>query len=234
MQSSFMEILTRMWSHFYESALTFLPNLLAALVIVVVGGVAAWVVKCVIRVALRTAKFDRYCANAGATHLLTRADIHSPPSAIAGRVVFWLLFAVFLMFAVSAMEVQAVRQLVSEFFLYLPRLFAALFILIFGFVLGNFLARAVLLATVDAGFPSPRLVSGIVRLLVAILALAMALDQLRIASSIVITAFAVSFGAVMFGLTIAFGLGGRDLARRILEERLMKKKDAPPDEFSHI
>jgi hypothetical protein len=234
MGNAFMEALLLTLRQFYEGAMRFLPNLLAALVIMAAGWIVAWILKGITRRALVMAGFDRFCADTGATQVLTRADIRACPSALAGRFVFWLGFVVFLMSGVSALGLEVINRLISEFFLYLPRTFAALLILLVGFVIGNFLSRAALLAAVNANVPSPRLTSSVVRFLIMILAFAMALEQLQIARSIVTAAFAIAFGAVMLGLAIAFGLGGRDVARRVLEQQFLEPKEEEPDEFSHI
>jgi uncharacterized membrane protein (DUF4010 family) len=130
--------------------------------------------------------------------------------------------------------VDLFQRLIEEFFLYLPRLFAALLILLFGFLLGNFFLRAALLAAVNAGISSPRVIGGTVKFLILILALAMALEQLQIARSIVTAAFAIAFGAVRLGVAIAFGLGGREVVRQVLEQRFLDKQEKEKDEFSHI
>lgn len=234
MQNSFTEALLKTLRSFYEGGMQFLPNLLAALVIVIAGGLVAWILKAIIRRALVMTRFDRFCANAGVTQALTRADIRASPSTLAGQFVFWLVFIIFLMSGISALRLEVFNRLISEFFLYLPRIFAALFILFIGFLIGNFLSRAALIAAVNANLSSPRVISGLVKFLIAILAFAMALEQLQIARNIVIAAFAIAFGAIMLGLAIAFGLGGRDVARQVLEQKFLEKEIGEPDEFSHI
>jgi hypothetical protein len=138
------------------------------------------------------------------------------------------------MAGVSALGLDVFNRLVAEFFLYLPRVFTAFVILVVGFLIGNFLSRAALLAAVNANFPSPRMSSGVVRLLIGILAFAMAMEQLQIASSIVTAAFVISFGSVMLGLALAFGLGGRGVARQALERQFSGEKKEERDEFSHL
>ncbi len=234
MDSSFTEALLTTLRRFYEQGMEFLPNLIAALVIILGGWLAAWVLKVIVRFALAVGKFDQFCSNVGATQMLTRADIRSSPSALASRFVFWLGFIVFFMSGVRALGLDVFNRLIAEFFLYLPRIFAALMILLLGFLTANFLSRAALLAAVNANVPSPRMVSGLVKFLIGILAFAMALEQLQIARGIVTSAFAIAFGAVMLGLALAFGLGGRDVARHVLEERFLEKKQEEPDQFSHI
>lgn len=234
MQSAFVETMVMTLGRFFEGAMQFLPRLLASLVILAIGGLAAWLLKIVVRRALLAARFDRLCSETGATQLLTRADVVASPSTLAGRLAFWLVFLVFLMAGVSALGLEVFNRLIAEFFLYLPRVFTAFVILLVGFLIGNFLSRAALLAAVNANLPSPRMAGNVVKVLIGILAFAMALEQLQIASSIVTAAFSISFGAVMLGLALAFGLGGRGVARQVLERQFLEEKKEDRDEFSHV
>ena len=106
----------------------------------------------------------------------------------------------------------------------MPAIFVAILILFIGLVTANFLSRAALLAAVNAGYPSPKLMSWSIRFVIWALAVSMALEQVGVARQTVIAAFSIVFGAFMFGLAIAFGLGGRELAREFLERNLGEKK----------
>jgi hypothetical protein len=77
-------------------------------------------------------------------------------------------------------------------------------------------------------------VAGGLRLLVIALSVAIALEQLGLGTAVVLTAFAIAFGALMLGLAIAFGLGGRDLARQILEQQLKGRDSRPSDTSQHL
>ena len=92
-----------------------------------------------------------------------------------------------------------------------------------------------MLAAVNANFRSPRLLSISVRVFVSIFALSMVFEVLGVAERTVMIGFGTIFGAVMFGLAIAFGLGGQDLAREFLEEKLAKgRKQQKQDELSPL
>jgi hypothetical protein len=215
----------------------FVPGLLAALLIVILGWLVAWALRAIIRRVLAVAGFDRFVEYSGVSQALSKADVRARPSDLVAVGVFWLVFLSFVMAGLSALEIRVIDQLISGFFLYLPRFFAALLILLVGFLLGNFLSRAALLAAVNTGFTSPRVVAIVVKFLVAILAFAMALEQLEIATSIVLAAFVISFGSVMLGLAIAFGVGGKDVARRVLERQFRSRpgdEDEDENHFSHI
>ncbi len=235
MDSSFWQTVLGALDAFFVGVVRFLPSLLAALLILIVGLVIGWLIKVVVRRALVVAKFDRFCDSSGVSQVLGRADIRATPSSLVATILFWLVFVSFLMAGLSALDVGVINRLISEFFLYLPRILAALAIMLVGFLLANFLSRAALLAAVNAGVPSPRAISIVVRFLITILSFAMALEQLEIAKTIVIAAFVISFGAVMLGLALAFGLGGREVARRVLERQL-KGPDEPHDKdgISHV
>lgn len=235
MEGSFWHTLLGALDAFFAGVVRFLPGLLAAVLILIIGLLVGWVIKVLVRRALMVAKFDHLCDSSGVSQVLSRADIRATPSRLAGTLVFWLIFLSFVMAGLSALNVDVINRLISEFFLYLPRILAALAILLLGFLLANFVSRAALLAAVNAAVPSPRAISLVVKFLIAILSFAMALEQLEIAKTIVIAAFVISFGAVMLGLALAFGLGGRDVARRVLERQL-KDLDEPKDKdtLSHI
>jgi hypothetical protein len=86
------------------------------------------------------------------------------------------------------------------------------------------------LAAVNAGYRSPTLLSWSVHVLVWILAGSMALEEIGIARQTVVAAFSIVFGALMLGMAIAFGLGGRHLARRFLERLLGQKEKEKHEE----
>lgn len=234
MTESLSERLAAAWDAFLGAILRFLPGLLAAVLILTLGLVVSLLVRVLVRRLLVLARFDRACEAWGLAAALARADIRKPPSALAAASMFWLVFVSFAMAGLSALEVKVVEQLVSSFFLYLPRVLSALLVLVVGFLAANFLSRAVLLSAVNAGVPGPRVVALLVRLLIVVLALAMAMEQLQIARSIVLAAFVLTFGAVMLTLSLAFGLGGREVARKVLERHLAGEKPEEPDEISHL
>ena len=90
----------------------------------------------------------------------------------------------------------------------------------------SFFSRAVLLAAVNANYPSARLLSISVRVIIMVFVLSMAMEELGIAEQTVLLAFGIAFGAIMLGLAIAFGSGGQELARRFLEKRFAHENRA--------
>ncbi len=214
---------------------SFLPNLLAMLVILLLGILLARVVRLVFVRFLAAVKFDSWSDRMGVTALLRKGDLWARPSLALGAIVFWLLIIVVLMGGLNALKITVVDQLVAQFFQYLPRAFSAVLILVIGYVLAGFVSRAALIAAVNNGFHYARMLAEAIRLLLTVLVLAMVLEQLQVAPGIVLAAFSIIFGGIVAALAIAFGVGGIDAARRMIErESVEKSAKGAKDDIEHI
>ena len=235
MTQGVLEAIERAGLNFVESAAQLLPRAIATIGIIAVGLLIAIVLKWLTRWILGRLGFNGLCERFEVAGLLKAADM-AAPDMVASAVVFWIVWIGFLLSGVNVLGFAVLEGMVSGFVLFVPRLLIAVAILVAGFVLANLAWRATLLAAVNAHVPSPRLLSGVVRALVLLLAAAMALDQIAVARTIVLTAFAIAFGAVMLGLAIAFGVGGGGVARRIIEH-WFPVRDLPDhdhDEVGHL
>jgi signal transduction histidine kinase len=208
--------------------------MIVMLIIAFIGWVIAYLLKVVVRSILRLTKFSKLSENSGATQLLKQAALPSSTELLS-RFIFWIAWVGFILLGVSVLGIVGLEEYVSRFFLFLPRLFVSLVILFFGLLAASFFSRAVLLAAVNANFRSSRLLSISIRVIISIFALSMVFEVLGVAEQTMLIAFGIAFGAVMFGLAIAFGLGGKDLARQFLEKRIaMGKKEEKEDELSPL
>ncbi|HZC23030.1 MAG TPA: hypothetical protein VE866_06805 [Candidatus Binatia bacterium] len=212
----------------------YLPRLIVMLVFALLGWLIAYVVKVILRSILRLIQFDRISENTGASQLLTSAAL-PPATEMLSRFVFWLTWLGFILLGVSVLGILGLQEEIAKFFIFLPRLFAAVLILFFGLLAAGFFARAALLAAVNANMPSPRLLGLAIRSIMIVFVLSIVFEELGMAEQTMLVAFAIAFGALMFGLAIAFGLGGKDLAQRFLEEKFVRnKKEQDEDELSPL
>lgn len=213
----------------------FLPRLLTMIVIVLIGWAIAYIFKLIVRSILRLTKFDQLSRDTGAAQLLNRVALPSFGELLS-RLVFWVVWIAFILIGVSVLNIVGMQEHIARFFVFLPRLAASLFILFVGLLAASFFSRAALLASVNADLPSARLISATVRILITLLTISMALEELGIGQNTVLAAFAIIFGALMFGLALAFGLGGRDLARDFLHRRFAhnRREEEHEDELSPL
>jgi hypothetical protein len=216
--------------NFWEQVTVFLPHLVLSLVIVALGVVVAWVLRELVSRGLHLAGFDRLAERMGVSAAIESVRGAQSPSKLAGQVVMWLVIVLALLVGLNALDTRITSDLVGRFVAYFPHLVVAAFILLLGSIISRFLARGVLLAAVNAQMRAASVLAGLVRFLVMSLAAVAALEELGIGRTTVMIAFGIVFGGIVLALAIAFGLGGRDLARDLLEGQLRRRRTEDEEE----
>ncbi|UCF89374.1 MAG: hypothetical protein JSV70_03810 [bacterium] len=217
---------------FLKELLGFLPRLLSSLVLILCGLLAAWLLKTLCVWVLRSIGGDTLAEKVGLTPAMRKIGIKEPMSGITGRVVYWVVLISFLIISLNALHVPTVEDLLARFFLYLPNVIVAVLILSLGYLVGNFLGRASLIALVNADVSIASFLGRFVRITVYIIATTMALELLGIGKDTVLVAFAIVFGGIVLALAIAFGIGGQRAAGEYIERKLMEEREK--DEIEHI
>jgi Mechanosensitive ion channel, conserved TM helix len=226
-------IMVEPFERFYEKLLVFLPNLITSIILLVIGILLGIFVKWVFLRIFRAINIDGLSQKFGMSETLLRSGLGDPPSVIISRVLKWFTIITFIIVAMQNLSIPTVEHLIDRIFLYLPNILISGLILILGHIISNFLGRAALIASVNSGMASAGLVGKAVKFSVFILACTMALEQLGIGKDTIIIAFAIVFGGVVFAFSIAFGLGGRNIAGDYLRRRMMEPKNKD-DEISHL
>lgn len=215
-----------------DRVLSFLPDMLGAIVIFVVGILLAWGLKALSVRLFRTINIDRYCDRTSISDLLSKGGIQDKPSILLGRLVLWVVVVCFSIFSLSSLNLPAVEHLLQKLLFYLPNVFAGLIIVLIGYLAGNFFARATLIGAVNAGWRSSGLVAKSVKASIILFAVTMALEQVGIGPQTTAIAFSILFGGIVLAFAIAFGFGARGIARKYLEDRMHNPKK--PDTFDHL
>ena len=190
-----------------------LPAVLGALAILLIGYIVAKVVSRLVRRALDGAGFDRTLhAGAGGSYI---EKVTGRPSQLVATLAFWAILLSAISLAVSVLGIEALTDFVAAIWTYLPNILAAFLIFL---VAGAIAAGVAALATRTMGGTAlGKIVATAAPILVMTIATFMILDQLQIAENIVTITYAGLIGAVALGSALAFGLGGRDVAARMLE-----------------
>jgi hypothetical protein len=233
--------MTDMWSDLVWTAihnvtsrlLVILPGLLAMVTFAAVGLAAGWVIGRLARRLARTLAFDRRAEAWGLSQAMGRSGLRRTPSDVLGLVVFWSIFVVSVTLAVDALAIPGTGR-VTDFILYaMPRVFGAGLILLIGWLTSNFLAEGALIAAVNAHVPEARLLARAIRWAVLLFAAATAITHLGIGKEMVLVAFGITFGGLILTLSLAFGFGGRRLARQILN-RYIRRGPHSSETFTHL
>jgi hypothetical protein len=220
-----------------ERLLAIVPGLLVLLTLLAVGLVLAWLARTLVSRVSRAIGVDRAFERWGLAPSLRRSGIVRLPSDVLGLVCFWAIFILFASVGVDGLALPGAPGATALLVTFLPPLFAAALILLVGWLVANFLSlsQGVLIAAVNARLPEARVVARGVYWSVLLFAVATALTHLGIGKEMVLVAFGITFGGVVFSVGLAFGLGGRHLARHILERRMHRRTEPPPQErISHL
>jgi hypothetical protein len=206
-----------------DSFFGFIPNLIGFLVILLVGYVIARIVRAAVSKGLEAVGLDRALHESDAGEYVEKVSPGARPSKLIGVVAFWLIFLFVLTAALSALHIPAVTAFMTQVLNYLPNVIAAIVI----FVLAAAIAGAVggLVAKLLGDTPTGKIVATAVPALIMVIAVFMILNQLRIAPEIVSITYAALLGSVALGAALAFGLGGRDVAGRMLEDAYRKGRE---------
>ncbi len=202
------------FQHTVDEIFAFLPRLIAALVIIVIGYIIAKFVAGLVRRGLRAAGADRALATGKAGDYKQQFAPTLHPSGVISTIAFWFVFGLAILLAVSALHLAALSAAIAGVVAYLPNIIAAILILLVAIAIAG--AVGGLAQRLMGGTMLGKLVQTAVPVLVITIALFMALVQLKIATQIVVATYVLVLGAIALGFALAFGLGGRDVARQML------------------
>jgi hypothetical protein len=146
----------------------------------------------------------------------------------------WLVILLGFLVGVTAFDASLTSTLALRLFQYLPNVIVAVLLLAMGTLLARFVARGVLIAAVNRNLQHAALLSMGVKWLVLVMATAMALEHLGIGGRIVYLAFGLLFGGIVLTLSLAIGLGSKDMVSRSLERQTSKPAEEEVDPFRHL
>jgi len=197
---------------------SYIPQLIGAIVILIVGYVIARILQAVTNRGLGAIGFDRWMERGGIKQFFDRAETRETPTSILGKLVFWFVFIIAIVMATDALGIRQVSAVLAQLIAYIPNIVAAVLILILASLLANFVAGLVRGATgVD-------ILATASRVIIVVYAIFAALTQLGIAVQLTAPTFLIILGAVALAVAIAFGFGSRDVAKDIVE-RAYKRRD---------
>jgi hypothetical protein len=202
----------------------FLPGLLALLVILLFTVAIIAMLRVGLRRFLRSIEFDGRVVRWGFPDVAEWSPRRSPTLLVI-RVVSWTIFIVGFLAGISALDAALPSMLVVRLFGYIPNVLAAVLVLAVGIFAARLLGRSVLISAVNMRLQSARLVSLGVKWLVLVLAGAMALEHLGIGGNIVTLSFAILFGGIVLALSLAVGLGSKDMVSRSWEQQGQTEKE---------
>ncbi len=202
----------------FTNALTlvfnFVPRFVAFLVILLVGWIIAYAVQKGVTLLLRKLGFERFSERAGLTRLEHRMGMRMDTAGILGKIAFWFIFLIFLIPAANSLGLVTISNILNTIVDYLPNVFVAVLVLFLGTLLAVFAGDLARGATRASRVGNPNVIGSIVRWAIIAFAAMIALEQLRIAPSLITALFTAIVAGLALAFGLAFGLGGREAAQR--------------------
>lgn len=212
------ELLVGSFQDLWLRFISFLPELLAALIVFIAGWLIAMAIERVVVLIVEKLWIEKLAERVKLNELLRRGDIKLTFGQLIGALVKWFLILVFLLAASDILGLSEVTQFLNRVLLYVPNVVVAVLILLLGIIFGRFAERVVHGSLQAAKFASAGMLAGLAKWMITVFAILAALIQLKIAETMLNTLFTGFVAMIALAGGLAFGLGGREEAQRALQQ----------------
>jgi hypothetical protein len=205
-----------------------IPRIIGFLVIIIIGWLISGALAAGVAALLRAVRFNDLAQSSGFAGFVRNMGIRKDASGLLADIVKWFVRLIVLVVAFDALGLPAVSQVLQQFLLWIPNLVVAVVVLVIAGLAANALGNLIRGATAQAGFDNPDLLATIARVAVWAFGIVVAVNQIGIAQELVNTLFMGFIGALALAAGLAFGLGGRETAGRIVDNWYNRGRAAQP------
>jgi hypothetical protein len=209
-----------------ENFIGFLPALIGAILILVLGWILSGLLANLIERGLKMVGFEHAANTTGINRFIQRAGSGWSASKVVAEIVKWFIRLVAIQAAAQILGMERISEIINAILLWLPNLIVALAIVVVGALIARFVAGIVRASTSEMGMGNPGLLAGIAQYAIIGFAVVAAVDQLGIAETVVNTLFTLTIGALALAFGLAFGLGGQQVAAQMTQSWYTRGKEA--------
>lgn len=215
-EDSLLQTVMNAFINMRNSAVEFLPKLVLALILFLIGYLVALFVRKALTAVTRKIGFDKVCDKVGITDMLSKAGIRSPLSVVLGKIVFWFLILFFLRSSADALQIKDISMAIAGVLNFIPGGLTAIIILAVGYLVADLIKGMVYKKLEGMGLDYASTLANLIYGLVFIMVLTVALDQIGISTELLNSAVKIVLMAGALAVALAMGLGLKDLARSIV------------------
>jgi len=223
-----LEIFIKIWDGIIE----YIPNILTAVVIFLIGWIIAKVLAFIIRKVLVGLKVDVLAQKINDIDFISNSSVNIVPSALLSKLVYYIVLLVFGFEAAQTLGIDSVTQLVKDIIGYIPQGIAAIIVLVIGLLLADFLKNIVLTTTQSLGIPSAKIIASLVFYFIFIMAIITAVAQMGFKTDLIKTNLSVIIAGIVFAFALGYGLASRQTMSNYLATFYTKDKFQPGDIIS--
>ena len=219
-----LDIFAASLTSFWTELASFIPQLLLSIFFLVGGWLLAKLARTGVMRLLVLLKFDKATEKSGLEAFMKHAELELSVASVIGNLIYWLIILVTIVTVANLLGLSMVADLFNKVVLYIPNVIVAILVLVFGTILARFINRLVFAWLSNISFEGALTVSTFSEYAMLVFVFFMAMEQLQIANELLTAAFIISFGAVGLAFAIAFGLGAKDWAGKVIEKAVEPKR----------
>jgi hypothetical protein len=193
-----------------------LPDLVLALLLLIAGWLFARLLRRAARRVLRAARIDELAERAGFDDFLVQGGVESTTVTLLAGTLYWLVLAAVFVTLLDALGLRAADLLLERLTTFVPNLILAIGILVFGSLLSRVIGGLVFGYLSNIGSAAAEPIGALARYALLVFVIFMAAEQLAIRTEVLVSAFQIAFAALCLAAALAFGLGGRDWAEKVI------------------
>ena len=209
---------------FLHQIAAFLPRLILALAVVLVGWLLAKAVRFAVEKGLRAVNFGVLTERAGTDHFLQQGGLQGDTTTLFGLFAYWVVILAALIIAFNGLGATYITDLLQRAELFTPKVLVAMLVVVLGSYFARFVGEAVNTYCVDAQIPDADILGKIARYLIMTFVVMIALSQVEVGGDIVQRTFLIILFGLVLALALAFGIGGKDWAASMLERWWPQRK----------
>lgn len=213
---SWTQSLVGAMSTLWQKIAAFIPNLIGALVVVIVGFVVARLLDALLSKLLAKLGLDRLTQGTGLNKMMARVGVKVPMSTLIGKIIYWFVLLVFLVSALESLGLERISATLDTLALYVPKVFAAALVLVAGLLLAQLLNSVVSGAAEGVGIDYANALGRVAQGLVIIISISVAIGQLEIKAELLNYVIAIVLLSVGIAVALAIGFGCRGIAAQIV------------------
>lgn len=205
-------------NEFWTTVGDYLPKLIGALLLVIAALIVAKLAQALVERVLRFVRVDKIAKNKRVEQTLKSAELNIDFVATAGRITFWVIIIIFALTIADVLGLTAMSDVIRELLDYLPNVLAAAIVLTVTFAGARLVRDAIAAALRHMRIDFANTVASVMFYVLIVFGSLMALDQLGFDTTILAANVTVIVAGIVFALSLAFGLGGRDTAKKVIDE----------------
>lgn len=199
-----------------------LPDLALALLLLVAGWLLAKLIRRLAIRAMKAARVDELAERSGLDDFLVQGGVELTTVTLIGGALYWLILAAVFIALLDALGLRTAEVLLNRLAGFVPNLVVAIGILVFGSLLSRVVGGLVFSYLSNIGTAAAEPIGALARYALLVFVLFMAAEQLAIRTEVLVSAFQIAFAALCLAAALAFGLGGRDWAEKVISRYTRK------------